>query len=237
MDGMNSRYKRPDNGTTIRTNTSGNMYSDDMSIMDADNNLKSRQTQRASATRGHSGRGAARTKKQTIIYLIIIIIEVFILAGIWTVYFTSASGSKKSSKKSESASSSEDNSSSSGSVNVNNDNFTLTCTKVSITTDTNGGPAALIYFTFVNKTDSPLSMSQVFAPSITQNGTVLSDSVTLAQEPQELYNRDTPLSNGDSLECAYAFSLMDSTSVLTLTMHDNYETFSDIGSTEIPISQ
>ena len=237
MDDMNSRYKRPDGGATIRTNTGGSMYGD-MNIMEADNDMKTRQTQRASATRGHSGRGAARTRRQTIIYLVIIITEIIILAGIWTVYFTNNSGSKSKSKsKGKDTVASEDSGSSSGgSVNVNNDNFTLTCTKVSISSDTNGSPVAVIYFTFANKTENPLSMSEVFSPMVAQNGANLDTNVSLANDIPEMANKDTQISSGDSLDCAYAFALSDSTSTLTLTMHDNYETFSDIGSTEIPIS-
>jgi len=233
MDGMNSRYRRPEN-TTIRTNTSDSYYGDDMNIMEADNNQKHRQTQRASATRGHSGRGSARARRQSLIYLIIIIVEVVLLIGIWVAFFSMGGKSKSSSKASSNSSS--DSASSGGSVNVDNENFSVTCSKVSITTDSNGGPAAVIYFTFVNKTDSALSMSQVFAPSVMQNGATLASSASLVDQPQELVNKDTPISSGQSLDCAFAFTLQDSTSPLTLIMHDNYETFSDIGSTEIPIS-
>ena len=232
MDDMNSRYRRPESAT-IRTNTGDSYYADDMNIMEADNDQKHRQTQRASATRGHSGRGSARARRQSLIYLIIIIVEVAILIGIWIAFF--ASGSSSSSKKANSSSSSS-SSSANASANVDNENFSVTCTKVSITTDTNGGPVAVIYFTFVNKTDSPLSMSQVFAPALTQNGMTLASSDSLVDIPAEMSNKDTQLSNGESVECAYAFTLQDSTSALTLIMHDNYETFSDIGSTEIPIS-
>ena len=49
-------------------------------------------------------------------------------------------------------------------------------------------------------------------------------------------NKDMQVSGGQSVECAYAFKLSDQTSPLTLTVHDNYSTFQDIGSTEIPIS-
>lgn len=236
MDGRNTKYRSLDgdtSSTTIRTNTGSSMYdNDDMDIMEAETHQKSVQVKRASMARGHQGRGTARNKRQMTIYLIIIIVEVVILAGIWIAYGLSSGGS--SSSKSESSQSSE--SSSGGSVNVENDKFTVACTKVSISTDTNGAPVAIIYFTYTNKTDNPLSMSQTYAPSATQNGVTLEANNSLVDTPMEIGNKDVQISNGDSLECAYAFSLQDSTSELTLIMHDNYETFSDIGSTVVPIS-
>lgn len=253
----NSRYRRLDEGApvrensnplrsnnnTIRTNAGSSIYDNynnydnsGMDIMEADAHQKSLQAKRVSAARGHSGRGAARNRKQTIIYSVIIAIEIVILAAIWIIYavFSSGSGSSSSDKSASSAQESSQNSG--GSVNVNNDNFQLTCTKVSITTDTAGNPAAVIYFTFVNKTDNSLSMAEVFSPIISQNGSTLSPAGELTNNPQEIVNTSTQVSNGQSIECAVAVSLQDSTSELTLTMHDNYETFSDIGSTVVPIS-
>ncbi len=121
-------------------------------------------------------------------------------------------------------------------VNVDNANFTLTCTKVQLTMDAEGNPAALIFFTFVNKTSTPLAMSEVFPPKVTQNGVDCPTFAALAEEPAELYNKDQQISDGASTDCCYAVSLQDLTSTLTLTIHDNYETFSDIGSTDIPLS-
>lgn len=232
----NSKYRKLDTdvNTTIRTNTGSSMYeNDDMDIMEAEAHQKSMQAKRASQARGHAGRGTARNRRQIQIYTIIIIVEVLVLIGIWVTYgiYSSKSGSSSSSSKKSSQ-----ESSSGDTINVDNDNFTLTCTKVSISTDTNGAPVALIYFTFVNKTDNPLSMAQVFAPSITQNGGNLDMSNSLVDTPAEIGNKDVQISSGDSLECAYAFTLSDSTSELTITMHDNYETFSDIGSVTVPIS-
>lgn len=124
----------------------------------------------------------------------------------------------------------------SGGVNVDSENFTLTCTKVQLANDADGNPAALIYFTFVNKSSTPLSMNEVFPPSVKQNGVDCSTNATLAEAPAELGNKDVQVSDGGSIECCYAVGLQDFTSTLTLTIHDNYETFSDIGSTDIPLS-
>ncbi len=204
---------------------------DRMDIMQADAHQKSMQIKRASQVRGNSGRSTAKNKRQTIIYGIIIAVEVIILAGIWITYGITSSGS--SSKK---ASTSEESSATSASVNVNNSNFQVACSKVSITADTSGNPVAVIYYTFVNKTDSPKSMSEVFSPYVSQNGVVLQDAYDLVDEPQEISNKTVQIGTNESIDCAYAVVLSDTTSELTLTMHDNYETFSDIGSTVVPIS-
>ena len=233
MDGMNSRYRKPGDSSTIKTNTGASMYdNDDMDIMEAEAAQKQRQAQRASATRGHSTRGNGRNKRQTIIYSIIIGIEVLILAGIWSAYGIYSSRLKNSDHKSSAS----ESGSTSNSINVDNDNFKLTCSKVSIATDTNGAPAAVIYFTFVNKTDNQLSMADVFTPSVTQTGMSLVENTSLADAPLEISNKTMPVSGGASIECAYAFTLQDSTSELTISMTDNYETFSEIGSTVVPIS-
>lgn len=233
MDGMNSRYRRPGDAPTIRTNTGASLYdNDDMDIMEAEAAQKARQAQRASATRGHSGRTSSRNKRQTIVYTVIIVIEVLILIGIWSAYGIYSAKLKSGSHK---ASSSESGSTS-NSINVDNDNFKLTCSKVSIATDTNGAPAAVIYFTFINKTDNQLSMADVFSPSVTQAGVTLPEDIDLVETPQEVSNKTMPIASGASIDCAYAFTLQDSTSELTITMSDKYETFSEIGSTVVPIS-
>ncbi len=120
-------------------------------------------------------------------------------------------------------------------VNVNNDNFSLTCTKVQLTTDIDGNPAALIYFRFVNKTDTPLSLGEVFPPKVVQDGVDCETFASLENPPDELYNKDVPIQDGASIEACYSVKLQNTTSELTLTIHDNYEKFMDIGSTTIPL--
>lgn len=261
MNDFNSRYRNiDDQPDTIRTNTGGyggnfgggnyggdsfgggsfggfdDGFGSDMDIMQAENAQKKKQVARASQARGGGSARARKNKRNMIIYGIIILLEIIALVVIWINYISYAKKAKGgSSSKAKTESSSED-SASSGNINVDNDNFALTCTKISITNDVDGNPAALVYFTFVNKTDSPLSMSQVYAPSFKQNGADLATFASLAEEPQELYNKDSQVSGGQSVECAYAVTLQDTTSEITITMHDNYETFSDIGSTVVPIS-
>ncbi len=125
--------------------------------------------------------------------------------------------------------------SSSDSVDVDNDNFTLRCTNVTVVLDSNNNPAALIYFTFVNKTSKLLSMSEVFPPSVTQNGEPCETYASLSEYPEEFYNKDTQISDGASIDCCYSVSLKDAVSPLQLTIHDNYDTFQDVGTTEIPL--
>ena len=125
---------------------------------------------------------------------------------------------------------------SAGSVNVDNEKFSLTCTKVQLTTDVEGNPAALIYFTFVNKTDVPLSLGEVFPPKVVQDGIDCETFAALETPPDELYNKDIQIQDGASIEACYSVKLQNTTSELTLTIHDNYETFTDIGSTVIPLS-
>lgn len=122
-----------------------------------------------------------------------------------------------------------------GSVNVDNDKFTLTCYKVQLVRDIDGNPAALIYFTFANKTAEPLSMSDVFPPTVKQGDFDCETFAVLEDAPDELYNRDLQISDGQSVECCYAVKLHDTMDSLILTIHDNYETFTDIGSVEIPL--
>ncbi|MBR4718966.1 MAG: DUF5067 domain-containing protein [Lachnospiraceae bacterium] len=124
---------------------------------------------------------------------------------------------------------------SSDSVDVENDNFSLRCTNVTVTLDSGGNPAALIYFTFTNKTGNQLSMSDVFPPSVTQNGEPCETDVSLEEYPEEFYNKDMQISDGSTLDCCYAVSLKDAVSPIRLTIYDNYETFTDVGTTEIAI--
>lgn len=266
MNDFNSRYRNiDDQPDTIRTNAGGyggnfaggnygdggfgggsygdggfgggfdDGFGNDMDIMEAKNAQKKKQVARASQARSGGSARARKNKRNMLIYGIIILVEIIALVVIWINYISYAKKAKGGSSSKAKTESSED-SSSSGNINVDNESFALTCTKISITNDADGNPAALVYFTFVNKTDSPLSMSQVFAPSFKQNGTDLSTFAALAEEPQEIYNKDSQVSGGQSVECAYAVTLQDTTSEITITMHDNYETFSDIGSTVVPIS-
>ena len=259
MNDFNSRYRNiDDQPSTIRTNAGGfgydnnNMgggfnggfnggydggfggFNNDMDIMEAENNQKKKQVARASQARGTSkGRKA---KRQMLIYTIIIAIEIIALIVIWAMYISYNSGSKKSSSKSKNEASQTDDSGNSGNINVENDEFSLSCTKISITSDAAGNPVALVYFTFANKTDSPLSMSQTYQPRFTQLGMELPTAGALADTPEEIGNKDMQVSNGQAVTCAYAVNLQDTTSEITIIMHDNYETFSDIGSTVVPIS-
>ena len=123
----------------------------------------------------------------------------------------------------------------SDSVDVDNEQFTLQCTNVTVTLDTEGNPTALIYFSFTNKTSDQMSMSEVFPASVTQNGETCDQSSALQEFPEEFYNKDMKISDGSTLNCCYAFTLKDAVSPIRLTVHDNYQSFSDVGTTEIAI--
>lgn len=238
MSDFNSRYRNiDDQPDTIRTNAGPFEYggfSNDMDIMEAENAQKKKQAARASMARGGSSARGRKAKRQMLIYGIVIAIEVIILAVIWAMYFSY--NSKLSGDSDKKAAESSEEGSESGNINVDNDDFALTCTKISITTDTAGNNAALVLFTFVNKTDTPLSMSQVFAPGFKQSGVDLPTNAELVDVPQEIGNKDVQVSAGQSIECGYAVSLQDTTSELTISMRDNYETFSEIGSTAVPLN-
>lgn len=239
MNDFNSRYRNiDDQPDTIRTNAGpfeyGGGFADDMDIMEAENAQKKKQVARASQARATSGKGHKSKRQMYLVYGIIIAIEVIALAVIWTMYFTY--NAKLSKGGSGASSQAESSGESNGSINVDNDNFTLNCSKISITSDANGNPTAVIYFSFTNKTSSPFSMSQVYSPSFMQNGAQLMTATSLAEEPMEINNKDSQISGGQTVDCAYAVTLQDTTSEITITMHDNYETFSDIGSTVVPIS-
>ena len=235
MNDMNSRYRNIDEpGDVIRTNVDYGY--DDMDIMEAENAQKKKQVARASAARGGAAARSRKATRQIVIYGIIIAIEVIALVVIWAMYISYNSKLSKGGNSSAATSAESSDGASSGNINVENDNFSLTCTKMSISTDAMGSPVAIVYFTFVNKTDSPLSMAQVYSPSFMQSGMQLSTSANLAEPPIEITNKDSAVSNGESITCAYAVTLQDTTSEITITMHDNYETFSDIGSTVVPIS-
>ena len=179
-----------------------------------------------------------QAQKKQMIFGIIVFFEVCILIGVISLFFHYFIKLKKGDflddkkvAKTESTQGTTE-----GSVNVNNDNFTLTCYKVQLVRDIDGNPAALIYFTFINKTPTPLSMSDVFPPSVKQGDYDCETFAVLDDAPDELYNRDVQISDGQQLECCYAVKLHDTMDTLVLTIHDNFETFTDIGSVEIPLS-
>ena len=124
----------------------------------------------------------------------------------------------------------------SGSVDVDNDKFTLRCTNVTVKLDTDGNPAALIYFSFTNKTGEQKAIADVFPISVTQNGEPCDTFAALDEYPEEYYNKDMQISDGSELTCAYAVSLKDAVSPLVLTVHDNSSgELTDVGSTEIAL--
>lgn len=176
------------------------------------------------------------SQKKQLTYIIILAIEALILVAIIVVF---AIFYKKLDDKdynsSASSASEEQSGGNSGSVNVDNDKFALSCYQVQLVRDVDDSPVALIFFTFTNKTAEPLAMSEVFPPKVVQNGQECETFAVLENAPEELYNRDTQISDGASLECCYAVKIFDTASTLTLTIHDNYETFADIGSVDIPL--
>lgn len=181
-------------------------------------------------------RGGRRKKNDTT-SIIILIVEIVVFIGLLIGFFVLKGKIEDGGGSSSSSSTaSQESGQTSNGVNVENEQFSLTCTKVQLVMDAENNVAALIYFTFVNKTDDPLAMSAVYPASVKQNGVDCPEDTNLAETPAELANKDMQVSGGQSVECCYAFKLSDQTSPLTLTVHDNYSTFQDIGSTEIPIS-
>lgn len=184
-----------------------------------------------------SGAAAARRKKNQTTSIIILSVEVVVFIALICLFFVLKSKIDKadpdSGNSTATSSEAEGSQTTSNGVNVESNDFTLTCSRVQLAKDNDDNPVALIYFSFVNKTDNALSMSAVFPPYLTQNGANCADATNLAETPAEIANRDTAVSGGQSIECCYGFVLQDLTSPITLTIHDNYSTFSDIGSTTI----
>ena len=178
-------------------------------------------------------------QKKQVASIILITLEVVILIGVIFVFFHFFFKLKnrdfEDTKPVETAQENNGGETASGSVNVDNDKFALTCYKLQIVRDVDGKPVALIYFTFTNKTSEPLSMSDVFPPKVRQGENDCETFATLEDAPDELYNRDTQISDGQTIECCYAVRLHDTMDTITLTIHDNYETFTDIGSVDIPL--
>ena len=197
----------------------------------------SRPAQRRDVGGGRGGRSGApaRRRKNDTTSIIILIVEIIVFIALLAVFFVLKSKIVDSDGSSKDAATAQESATSNG-VNVESDDFSLTCTKVQLVMDADNNTAAVVYFTFVNKTDTPLAMSAVFPASVKQNGADCPEDTNLADVPAEIGNKDMQVSGGQSVECAYAFKLSDQTSPLTLTIHDNYSTFTDIGSTEIPIS-
>ena len=189
---------------------------------------------RGAAPRGGRGASASRRKKTDTTSIIILIVEIVVFIALIALFFVLKSKIVDSGSSSSEEAAAE--STTNNGVNVESADFSLTCTKVQLVMDADNNTAALVYFTFVNKTDNPLAMSGVFPPKVTQNGADWPEDTNLAETPAEIANKDMQVSGGQSVECCYAFKLSDQTSPLTLTIHDNYSTFTDIGSTEIPIS-
>lgn len=185
---------------------------------------------------GGGARPVVRRKKNQTSSIIILAVEVVVFIALVVLFFVLKGKIEDGGSSSSKAGTESSSEASSNGVNVESDDFTLTCTKVQLANDVNGNPAALIYFTFVNKTDTPLAMNEVYPPSLTQNGMSCATDVELTEYPAEFTNKDMQVSGGQSVDCCYAFGIFDLTSPLTLTVHDNYSTFTDIGSTEIPIS-
>lgn len=180
---------------------------------------------------GARGGAAARRRKNDTTSFIILGVEVVVFIALVVLFFVLKSKIIDTEDTAEASASQTTNG-----VNVESQDFTLTCTRVQIVKDADEEFAALVFFTFVNKTDTPLSMSAVFPAKVAQNGTECPEDTNLVDPPQEVENKDMQVSGGQSVECCYAFKLSDQTSPLTVTIHDNYSTFTDIGSTEIPIN-
>lgn len=179
-----------------------------------------------------------QAQKKQMVFGIIVFFEALILIGVISlfVHYYSRLRNRDFLDEDKTAKTENTQGTTEGSVNVNNDKFTLTCYKVQLVRDIDGNPAALIYFTFVNKTATPLSMSDVFPPSVKQGDYDCETFAVLEDAPDELYNRELQISDGQQIECCYAVKLHDTMDTLVLTIHDNFETFTDIGSVEIPLS-
>lgn len=180
---------------------------------------------------GGAPRGNARRKKNQTTSIIILAVEIVVFIALVVLFFVLKGKVESTSDKGAATATQTP-----GSINVDSDDFTLTCSKVQLVEDVNGNPAALIYFSFTNKTGAALSMQEVFPPSLTQAGQMCAGDADLPEYPAEYTNKDRQLQTNETAECCYAFSLIDRTSELTLTIHDNYSTFTDIGSKQIPIS-
>ena len=194
-------------------------------------------TQRREPSGGRSGGsrgGSSRRRKNDTSSIIVLIIEIIVFIALIALFFVLKSKVDGGSSSGSDSAASSENTASNG-VNVESADFSLTCTTVKLVEDADKSTAALVYFTFVNKTDTPLAMSAVFPASLTQNGVNCPEDTNLTEIPPEVANKDMQVSGGQSVECCYAFKLQDGENPITLTTHDNYSAFADVGSTEIPI--
>lgn len=118
-------------------------------------------------------------------------------------------------------------------IHIDNDKFILDYNKIEYVKDFQGNPAALIYFTFTNKTDQPLSMLSVFLPSVYQDGVECDSFAVLDEYPNEFDNRDRELKDGANIQLCISFKLLNDISELELKIHDNYEKFTTIATQKI----
>ena len=198
-----------------------------------------RHTQRRETSVGRgSSRGASssRRKKNDMTSIIVLVVEIVVFIALIALFFVLKSKIDDGGSSASSDAAGTEAGATNNGVNVENSDFSLTCTTVRLDMDADNNTVAFVYFTFVNKTDTPLALNAVFPASLTQNGANCPEDTNLKETPQEIANRDMQVSGGQSVECCYAFKLSDQTSQLTVTIRDNYSTFTDIGSTEIPIN-
>ena len=197
-----------------------------------------RHTQRSAPSGGRGtsrGGSSSRRKKNDTTSIIVLAVEIVVFIALIILFFVLKGkiDDGGSSASDDSAAGSE--ATTSNGVNVENSDFSLTCTTVRLDMDADNNTVAFVYFTFVNKTDTPLALNAVFPASLKQNGVDCPEDTNLKETPAEIANRDMQVSGGQSVECCYAFKLQDADNPITITVHDNYPTFADIGSTEIPI--
>jgi hypothetical protein len=76
-------------------------------------------------------------------------------------------------------------------------------------------------------------MSEVFPPMVVQDDIICETFAQLDSPPDEFYSRDTQIANGEGIDCAYSVKLQNTEDPVTLTIHDNYETYEDVASTVI----
>ena len=87
----------------------------------------------------------------------------------------------------------------------------------------------------MSSSEAELPNSMRISPSVTQTGEPCDTFAAMEEYPEEYYNKDMQISDGSELSCAYAVSLKDAVSPISLTVHDNYDTFADVGTTEIAL--
>ncbi|MCR5831083.1 MAG: DUF5067 domain-containing protein [Lachnospiraceae bacterium] len=197
-----------------------------------------RHTQRREPSGGRvpsRGGASSRRKKNDTTSIIVLIVEIVVFIALIALFFVLKSKIDDGGSSASADSGAASESTASNGVNVENSDFSLTCTTVRLDMDAENNTVAFVYFTFVNKTDTPLALNAVFPASLKQNGVDCPEDTNLKETPAEIANRDMQVSGGQSVECCYAFKLQDADNPITITVHDNYSTFADIGSTEIPI--